>query len=50
MKNHQSGSTREILPDAKIQMPQIQNENHTSSQNKNTKYFKKTVKGLGVRI
>ena len=45
MKNHLSESTQEILPDAKIQ---IENENSSSSENKNTKYFKKTVKGLGV--
>jgi len=45
MKNHLSESTQEILPDAKIQ---IENESSSSSENKNTKYFKRTVKGLGI--
>ena len=49
MKNHLSESTQEILPDAKIQMPHNQNESSSSSENENAKYFKKTVKGLGVR-
>jgi len=48
MKNHLSESTQEILPDAKIQMPHNQNESSSSSENENAKYFKKTVKGLGI--
>jgi len=46
MKNYLSDYTQEILPDAQIQMPP--NQNDSSSEKKNTKYFKKTVKGLGV--
>ena len=47
MKNYLNDYTQEILPDAQIQMPP--NQNDSSSEKKNTKYFKKTVKGLGVR-
>ena len=50
MQNHLSESTEEILPSAKIEMPSFQKENaHSSSVNKNTKLFKSTVRGLGVR-
>ena len=50
MHKHLSESTEEILPSAKIEMPSFQNENaQSSSVNKNTKYFKTTVRGLGVR-
>ena len=50
MQNHLSESTEEILPSAKIEMPSFQKENTQSSPvNKNTKLFKNTVRGLGVR-
>ena len=48
MHNHLSESTEDILPSAKIEMPSFQNA-QPSSVNKNTKYFKSTVRGLGVR-
>ena len=42
--------TQEVLPSARVQMPPIQNNQATEIiENKNTKYFKTTVRGLGVR-
>ena len=50
MHNNLSKSTEEILPSVKIEMPSFQKENaQSSSVNKNTKLFKSTVRGLGVR-
>jgi len=46
MHNHLSESTEDILPSAKIEMPSFQNA-QPSPVNKNTKYFKSTVRGLG---
>ena len=43
-------STRGSLPFTKLQMPPDQNKDATNYlENENTKYFKKTVRGLGVR-
>ena len=42
--------TQESLPVKKLQMPSDQNEDAIDTlESKNTKYLKKTVRGLGVR-
>ena len=42
--------TEEVLPSARIQIPPIQSTQASEfTENKNTKYFKTTVRGLGVR-
>ena len=42
--------TQESLPVEKLQMPSDQNEDAINTlESKNTKYLKKTVRGLGVR-
>ena len=42
--------TQEVLPSAQIQIPTIQSTHATEfTEDKNTKYFKTSVQGLGVR-
>ena len=49
MQNLLSESTRETLPNAKIQMASKQKGYATSSVKQIKKYLKKTIHGLGVR-
>ena len=46
----QTKLVEESLPFTKLEMPPDQNENATKTlENENTKYLKKTIRGLGVR-
>ena len=50
MHKNFSESTQKILTDEKIEMPQIKNNHfNKSSVNKNTNYFKKTIRHLVLR-
>ena len=46
----QTKLVEESLPFTKLEMPPEKNENATKTlENENTKYLKKTIRGLGVR-